>query len=84
MGFSFAVHKQEGREDFTRIPNGAPGLENRSPVMWTEGVEKGRTSRQKFVELCCANLGKDLWHFLQKGTIAVGSDADIVIFDPDY
>ena len=67
VGFNFAVHKQERREDFTRIPSGTPGLENRSPVMWTEGVEKGRISRQKFVELCCANPAKICGIFSKKG-----------------
>lgn len=84
VGFNFAVHKKGGFGDYTKIPNGAPGLENRIPVMWTEGVEKGRISRQKFVELCCTNPAKICGIFPQKGTIAIGSDADIVIFDPEY
>ncbi len=84
VGFNFAVHKKGGEGNFANIPNGAPGLENRIPVMWTEGVEKGRISRTKFVELCCTNPAKICGIFPQKGTIAAGSDADIVIFDPEY
>lgn len=84
VGFNWAVHKHAGKDNFINIPNGAPGLENRIPMIWTEGVVKGKISKQKFVELCCTNPAKINGIFPQKGTIAVGSDADIVIFDPDY
>lgn len=83
-GFNWSVHKHAGKDCFINIPNGAPGLENRIPVVWTEGVAKGKITRQKFVELCCTNPAKINGIFPQKGTIAVGTDADIVIFDPDY
>jgi dihydropyrimidinase len=82
--FNFGIHKQSGRDSFVKIPNGAPGLENRIPIIWTEGVAKGRISRSKFVELCCTNPAKINGLYPQKGTFAIGSDADIVIFDPDY
>ncbi|NLP30115.1 MAG: dihydropyrimidinase [Clostridiales bacterium] len=84
VGFNWAVHKHAGKDSFVNIPNGAPGLENRIPIIWTEGVAKGRISKQKFVELCCTNPAKINGLYPQKGTLAVGSDADIVIFDPDY
>ncbi|MDD4583822.1 MAG: dihydropyrimidinase [Eubacteriales bacterium] len=84
VGFNWAVHKHAGKDSFINIPNGAPGLENRIPMVWTEGVAKGRISRQKFVEVCCTNPAKINGMFPKKGTIAVGSDGDLVIFDPDY
>lgn len=83
-GFSYGTHKQQGKDDFRNIPNGAPGMEDRMNVIWTEGVAKGRISRSKFVELCCTNPAKNNGIYPQKGTLAIGSDADIVIFDPDY
>lgn len=84
VGFNWAVHKHAGKDSFVKIPNGAPGLENRIPVMWTYGVETGKISRQKFVELCCTNPAKINGLYPQKGTISVGADADIVVFDPNY
>ena len=84
VGFNWAVHKHAGKDSFVKIPNGAPGLENRVPMMWTEGVAKGKITRNKFVELCCTNPAKINGIFPQKGTLAIGSDADIVIFDPDF
>ena len=84
VGFNWAVHKHAGIDSFVNIPNGAPGLENRIPVMWTEGVAKGRISRQKFVELCCTNPARINGLYPQKGTIAIGSDGDLVVFDPNY
>ena len=85
VGFNYAVHKHAGYDSsFIDIPNGAPGLENRFPVIWTEGVAKGKISRQKFVELCCTNPAKINGIYPKKGTLVIGSDADIVIYDPDY
>jgi dihydropyrimidinase len=81
--FSFSDEKQEGREDFTKCPNGAPGVEERIPLMFSEGVMKGRISLNKFVEVCCANPARLFGMYPQKGTIAPGSDADIVIIDPE-
>ncbi len=83
-GFNFSVHKQQGKDDFTNIPNGAPGMQDRMNVIWTYGVEAGKISRQKYVELCCTNPAKNNGIYPQKGTLAIGSDADIVIFDPEY
>nr|NQU92596.1 dihydropyrimidinase [Bacteroidota bacterium] len=74
--------KLKGEHDFTLIPNGAPGLEHRIELMFSEGVKKERISMNKFVEVTSTNVAKIFGLFPQKGTIAVGSDADIVIFDP--
>jgi dihydropyrimidinase len=80
--FCFNGQKELGRNDFTKIPNGAPGVENRMALMYT-GVRTGRISMNKFVELTSTNAAKTFGMFPKKGTIAVGSDADIVIFDPE-
>jgi dihydropyrimidinase len=83
-GFDWKEQKHLGKDDFTVIPNGAPGLENRLAVLWTYGVEKGRISRQKFVELFATAPAKINGLFPRKGHIGIGGDADIVIFDPDF
>ena len=83
-GIDVAELKQAGRNDFTQIPNGSPGAGDRFSMIWTYGVESGKISRQKFVELIAANPAKINGIFPQKGTLDVGSDADIVIFDPSW
>ena len=75
--------KELGRGDFTKIPNGLPGIEDRMIVMWHAGVNGGKLSPSKFVELNCTNPSKIFGMYPKKGTIAVGSDADILIWDPD-
>lgn len=75
--------KELGRESFTKIPNGAPGVENRMALMYQGGVVEGRISLNRFVELTSTAAAKTFGLFPKKGTIAVGSDADIVIFDPN-
>lgn len=80
----FAEGKSKGINDFSKIPPGSPGVQDRLYMMWTYGVETGRISRQKFIEVCCTMPAKVCGIYPQKGDIAVGSDADIVIFDPDY
>ncbi len=75
--------KLKGEHDFTKIPNGTPGLEHRIELLFSEGVKKGRINANKLVEITSANVAKTFGLFPKKGTIAVGSDADIVIFDPD-
>ncbi|OFX60191.1 MAG: dihydropyrimidinase [Bacteroidetes bacterium GWA2_30_7] len=75
--------KKNGEHDFTKIPNGAPGIEHRVELIYSEGVNKGRISLNKHVELCSTNAAKIFGMFPKKGTIAIGSDADIVIFDPN-
>ncbi|BGP02763.1 Phenylhydantoinase [Rhodotorula toruloides ATCC 204091] len=68
------------RGDFRYIPNGLPGVETRGPLMWSEGVCKGRMSPNKFVELNCTNAAKLYGMYPQKGTIQPGSDADFVVW----
>ncbi|RMH77724.1 MAG: dihydropyrimidinase [Calditrichaeota bacterium] len=80
--FCFNGQKTIGREDFTRIPNGLPGVENRMSLIYHGGVVQGRISPNKFVELTSTAAAKMFGLFPRKGTIAVGSDADIVIFNP--
>jgi dihydropyrimidinase len=75
--------KELGRESFTKIPNGAPGVENRMALMYNGGVVEGRLSLNRFVELTSTSAAKTFGLFPKKGTIAVGSDADIVVFDPN-
>jgi len=74
--------KKMGLNDFSKIPNGAPGIENRMELMFSEGVLKNRISLNQYVSLNCTAPAKIFGLYPSKGTIAVGSDADIVIFDP--
>jgi len=81
--FCFKDQKELGRDDFSKIPNGAPGVENRMSLVFNGGVVENRISLNKFVELTSTAAAKMFGLFPRKGTIAVGSDADIVLFDPD-
>ena len=74
--------KLMGEKDFSKIPNGHPAIENRMELLYSEGVHKGRISLNKYVEVACTNPAKIFGLFPRKGTIAPGSDADIVLFDP--
>ncbi len=76
------AEKQRGESDFSKIPNGAPGIEHRMELMYSEGVAKGQITLNKMVELTSTASAKIFGIFPKKGTIAVGTDADIVIFDP--
>lgn len=80
--FCFKGQKELGVGDFRKIPNGAPGIENRMALMFSNGVGTGRISLNRFVELTSTAAAKTFGLFPKKGTIAVGSDADIVVFDP--
>jgi dihydropyrimidinase len=75
--------KQMGKDDFSKIPNGHPAIENRFELLFSEGVQKGKISLQKFVEVSSTNAAKIFGMFPRKGTLNIGSDADIVIFDPN-
>jgi dihydropyrimidinase len=75
--------KELGRPSFDKIPNGMPGIEDRVPVMWHYGVNGGRFSANRFVEITATNPAKIFGLYPRKGTIAVGSDADIVLWDPE-
>lgn len=81
--FDFSGQKRLGKDDFRAIPNGCPGVETTLGVLHNEGVNKGRISLNQLVALVSTNSAKIYGLYPQKGTIAVGSDADIVIFDPD-
>jgi dihydropyrimidinase len=81
--FCFKEQKEMGRDDFTKIPNGGPGVEHRMSLVYNGGVVGGRISLNRFVELTSTAAAKLFGLFPRKGTIAVGSDADIVIFDPE-
>ncbi|WP_375257467.1 dihydropyrimidinase [Citreimonas sp.] len=74
--------KRYGVGDFTKIPNGTGGLEDRLPMLWTHGVETGRLTPEEFVALTSTNIAKILNCYPRKGAIRVGSDADIVVWDP--
>ncbi len=74
--------KKMGAKDFSKIPNGHPAIEHRMELLYSEGVAKGRISLNKFVEVTSTNAAKIFGMYPQKGCIAVGSDADLVIFDP--
>ena len=80
--FCFKDQKILGIDDFSKIPNGGPGVENRMSLVFNGGVNSGRISLNKFVELTSTAAAKTFGLFPKKGTIAVDSDADIVIFDP--
>jgi dihydropyrimidinase len=74
--------KRFGRNDFTRIPNGTGGLEDRMPVLWTYGVGTGRLTMNEFVAATSTNIARILNIYPKKGALLPGSDADIVIWDP--
>src|SRR6187455_1564501 len=81
--FCMSEQKELGKDDFSKIPNGAPGIETRLTLVHDGGVRPGRISMNRFVELCSTTPARMFGLFPRKGTIAVGSDADIVIFDPN-
>jgi dihydropyrimidinase len=82
--FDFQSQKPMGREDFTKIPNGIPSLEERVNLLFTHGVKTGRLDLSTFVNVASTQAAKLFGLFPRKGTIAPGSDADIVVFDPKY
>jgi len=75
--------KELGKDDFTKIPNGLPGIEDRLPVMWTCGVRAGRMTPNQFVAYNSTNPAKIFGLYPRKGALLAGSDADIVIWDPE-
>src|SRR5256714_15227644 len=81
--FLWDGQKSLGRDDFSKIPNGAPGLENRIQLIHEFGVRGGRITLNRMVELLSTNPAKYFGLYPRKGTIAVGSDADLVVFDPE-
>ena len=81
--FCFADQKTLGKDDFTKIPNGGPGIENRLQLLYHHGVNLGRLSLNRFVELVATTPAKLFGLYPRKGTLAPGSDADIVVWDPN-
>ncbi len=75
--------KNMGKDDFSKIPNGHPAIENRFELLYSEGVNKGRISLNTFAAVSSTNAAKIFGMYPRKGCIAVGSDADIVLFDPN-
>jgi len=81
--FCMKEQKELGKDDFSKIPNGGPGVEHRMSLIYNGGVAGGRIDVNRFVEITSTAQAKIFGLFPKKGTIAVGSDADIVVFDPD-
>jgi dihydropyrimidinase len=81
--FCFKDQKQLGKDDFTKIPNGGPGIEHRYSLIYSGGVAAGRFNVNRFVELVATTPAKIFGLYPKKGTITVGGDADIVVFDPN-
>jgi dihydropyrimidinase len=81
--FLWDGQKTMGRDDFSKIPNGGPGLENRLQMIHEFGVRAGRITLTRMIELLATNPAKLFGLYPRKGTIAVGSDADLVVFDPE-
>jgi dihydropyrimidinase len=75
--------KELGKDDFTKIPNGLPGVGDRMPILWTQGVGSGRLTPNQFVALHCTNPSKIFGLYPQKGALVPGGDADLAIWDPD-
>lgn len=80
--FRFADQKELGRGDFRKIPNGGPGIENRLQLLWHFGVNAGRITPEKFVELCCTAPAR-IFGMAEKGELAQGKDADVLLWDPN-
>jgi dihydropyrimidinase len=81
--FCMKEQKELGKDDFSKIPNGAPGIETRMSLVFDGGVRTGKISLNRFVELTSTSPAKIFGLFPRKGTIAPGSDADLVVFDPN-
>ena len=81
--FTFAEQKQQGAQDFTKCPSGAPGVEERLILLYSEGVRKGRMTLPQLVQYACANPARVAGLYPRKGTIEAGADADLVILNPE-
>jgi len=82
--FDFKTQKIMGKNDFTKIPNGIPSLEDRVNVLYTYGVKKGKMDLQTFVNCASTQAAKLFDLYPRKGAIQPGADADLVIYDPKY
>lgn len=81
--FFYETEKTRGRDDFSRIPGGVPGIETRLALLYTYGVRAGRMHPQRWVEVCCTEPARRFGLAPRKGSLSVGADADLVIFDPE-
>ena len=82
--FDFATQKPLGRDDFTKIPNGIPAIEDRVNLLWTHGVKRGRLTPEQMVAVASTNAAKIFGLWPRKGVIQPGADADLVVYDPDH
>jgi dihydropyrimidinase len=82
--FDFVGQKEMGRNDFTKIPNGIPSLEDRINLLYTHGVVGGQLDLSQMVAVASTNAARLFGLFPRKGSIHVGADADLVVYDPDY
>ncbi|MEX2542381.1 MAG: dihydropyrimidinase [Trueperaceae bacterium] len=82
--FDFSGQKDMGKGDFTRIPNGIPAIEDRVNMLYTYGVSRGRLDIHRFVDAASTKAARTFGLFPRKGTIQVGADADLVVYDPNY
>ncbi|MFL6590204.1 MAG: dihydropyrimidinase [Chthoniobacterales bacterium] len=82
--FDFKSQKPMGRDDFTKIPNGIPSLEDRVNLLYTHGVKTGKLDLHTFVNVASTNAAKTFGLFPRKGAIQIGADADLVVYDPEY
>jgi dihydropyrimidinase len=81
--FDFSGQKELGRGDFRKIPNGLPGVEDRMDLLHDGGVVGGRISRERWVEITSTAPAKLFGMYPKKGAVAVGADADLVVYDPN-
>ena len=82
--FDFQTQKTMGRDDFTKIPNGIPSLEDRVNLLFTHGMKTGKIDLHTFVNVASTNAARIFGLFPRKGTIQIGADADLVVYDPNY
>ena len=82
--FDFAKQKTMGEKDFTKIPNGIPSVEDRINLLYTHGVTTGKIDLNTFVDAGSTQAAKLFGLYPRKGTIQIGSDADLVVYDPNY